>query len=91
MTPFGRFAIFIDGQSLYESARDLTLYIDYRRLLAHFAARGDLLRAYYYTPMHEGAPDWLIRLKDWLSYNGYKVCVQPTKLVRRRATDLEGD
>ncbi|MDQ4077761.1 MAG: NYN domain-containing protein [Chloroflexota bacterium] len=89
---YGRFAIFIDGSNLYHTIRDLGLHIDYRRLLEHFGERGWLVRAFYYTALLEGdlTPDWLIRLTDWLSYNGFNVITKRAKIFRRRVADENG-
>ncbi len=86
---YGRFAIFIDGSNLYHTIRDLGLHVDYRRLLEFFNQRGWLVRAFYYTALLEGdmTPDWLIRLTDWLSYNGFNVITKRAKIFRRRVAD----
>lgn len=90
---FGRFAVFIDGSNLYHTIRDLGLHIDYRRVLEYFNERGWLLRAFYYTALLEGdmTPDWLIRLTDWLSYNGFSVVTKRAKVFRRRIADESGN
>ncbi|MDQ4077190.1 MAG: NYN domain-containing protein [Chloroflexota bacterium] len=92
VTVYGRFALFIDGANFYHTLRDLQLRVDYRRLLAYFCARGELVRAHYYTPLLAGqqAPAWLIRLTDWLAYNGYHVVTKPAKAVRRQVEDVHG-
>ena len=89
---YGRFAIFIDGSNLYHTIRDLGLHVDYRRLLEHFSTKGWLVRAFYYTALLEGdlTPDWLIRLTDWLSYNGFNVITKRAKIFRRRVADEGG-
>jgi uncharacterized LabA/DUF88 family protein len=93
MTEFGRFAIFIDGSNFYHTIRDLGLHVDYRRLLEHFCSRGKLVRAHYYTALLEGgqSPDWLVRLTDWLAYNGYQVVIKRAKSFRRPTTDEQGN
>lgn len=89
---YGRFAIFIDGSNLYHTIRDLGLHVDYRRLLEFFGEHGNLMRAFYYTALLEGdmTPDWLVRLTDWLSYNGFKVVTKRAKVFRRRVMDEGG-
>lgn len=89
---YGRFAIFVDGSNFYHTVRDLNLFVDYRRLLDFFRTQGRLIRAYYYTLLLESgqAPDWLIRLTDWLAYNGYIVTTKPAKLFRRPVQDEYG-
>ena len=46
--------LFIDGASLYSTARALDLEIDFRKLLAEFRSRGRLVRANYYTTVFDG-------------------------------------
>jgi len=83
-------ALFIDGANLYAATRALGFDIDYRRLLDYFGARGNLIRAYYYSALletEEYSP--LKPLTDWLAYNGYSLVTKPAKeftdaLGRRR-------
>ncbi|MDQ7030935.1 MAG: NYN domain-containing protein [Ardenticatenia bacterium] len=90
-TRYGRFVIFIDGSNLYHTLRDLGIHLDYKRLLDFFKRRGHLLRAFYYTALLDSStPDWLIRLTDWLSYNGYTVITKRARVFRRRSVDVEG-
>ena len=51
--PDERIALFIDGANLYSAARSLGFDIDYKRLLDHFAGRGRMVRAFYYTALIE--------------------------------------
>ena len=90
LSSHGRLALFIDGSNFYHTIRDLGIHIDYRRLLEYFAAQGDLRRATYYTALlDDNPPDWLVRLTDWLSYNGYRVVTKPARTFRRRVhTDV---
>ncbi len=75
-----KIALFIDGANLYATAKSLGFDIDYKRLLREFQARGNLLRAYYYTAIIEDQEYSSIRpLIDWLDYNGYTVVTKPTK------------
>lgn len=87
-----RVAIFIDGSNLYHTLRDLGLHLDYKRVLEYFTQDASLFRAFYYTALLEDStPDWLIRLTDWLSYNGYTVITKKARVFRRRHTDVEGE
>ncbi|MEX2449589.1 MAG: NYN domain-containing protein [Rhodospirillales bacterium] len=75
-----RLGLFIDGSNLYASARALGFDIDYKRLHEFFAAKGRLVRAYYYTALledHEYSP--IRPLVDWLDYNGYTMVTKPAK------------
>jgi uncharacterized LabA/DUF88 family protein len=75
-----RIALFIDGSNLYAAARALSFDIDYKRLLELFAAKGHLIRAFYYTALIEDQEYSPIRpLIDWLDYNGYTMVTKPTK------------
>ena len=78
--PQERIALFIDGSNLYAAARALDFDIDYKRLLQHFAAKGQLVRALYYTALMDDAEYSPLRpLVDWLDYNGYTMVTKPTK------------
>jgi len=78
--PQERIALFIDGANLHNAAKGLGFDIDYRRLLALFAAKGLLLRAYYYTAVIEEQEFSPLRpLVDWLDYNGFTVVTKPAK------------
>src|SRR5436309_7817548 len=78
--PNERLAIFIDGANLYATAKALGFDIDYKRLLALFRTKGQLVRALYYTAIAEDQEYTSIRpLVDWLDYNGYAMVTKPTK------------
>ena len=80
MSPSSRIALFIDGPNLHATARTLGFDIDYKRLLAEFRSRGEVLRAFYYTAIVEDLESSSIRpLLDWLDYNGYTVVTKPAK------------
>jgi uncharacterized LabA/DUF88 family protein len=78
--PNERIALFIDGVSLYATAKSLDFDIDYKRLLMLFGQRAQLVRAFYYTALAEDQEYSSIRpLIDWLDYNGFTVVTKPTK------------
>src|SRR5436189_6479419 len=78
--PNERLALFIDGANLYATAKALGFDIDYKRLLALFRTKGQLVRALYYTALAEDQEYSSIRpLVDWLDYNGYTMVTKPTK------------
>jgi uncharacterized LabA/DUF88 family protein len=78
--PEERIALFIDGANLYAAAKAVGFDIDYRRLLDHFAAKGRLIRAFYYTALIDDQEYSPIRpLVDWLDYNGYTMVTKPAK------------
>jgi uncharacterized LabA/DUF88 family protein len=75
-----RTALFIDGVNLYSTAKALGFDIDYKRLLKEFQSHGTLVRAFYYTAVHEDQEFSAVRpLLDWLAYNGFTVVTKPAK------------
>jgi uncharacterized LabA/DUF88 family protein len=75
-----RLAVFIDGPSLFYSARALGFDVDFRRLLSWFNHHGTLVRAHYYTTIFEQREHQSVRpLVDWLDYNGFTVRTKPIK------------
>jgi len=78
--PTERTALFIDGANLYSASKALGFDIDYKRLLALFRTKGQMVRALYYTALPEDQEYSSIRpLIDWLDYNGYTMVTKPTK------------
>jgi uncharacterized LabA/DUF88 family protein len=75
-----RIAIFIDGANFYATAKALGFDVDYKRLLVFFRAKGQLVRALYYTALVDDQEYSSIRpLVDWLDYNGYTMVTKPVK------------
>jgi uncharacterized LabA/DUF88 family protein len=73
-----RLAVFIDGPSLFYSARALGFEVDFKQLLSYVGERGWLLRAYYYTTVFEDRDYQAARpLLDWLTYNNFTVRTKP--------------
>jgi uncharacterized LabA/DUF88 family protein len=78
--PENSMALFIDGASLYATARMIELDLDYKRLLAEFQSRGTLVRAFYYLATIEDHDAPAVRsLLAWLDYNGYTVVTKVAK------------
>jgi uncharacterized LabA/DUF88 family protein len=78
--PNERVALFIDGASLYGTAKSLGLDIDFKRLLHLFRDQVQLARVQYYTVLADGQEYTSIRpLIDWLDYNGFSVVTKPAK------------
>lgn len=72
--------VLIDGSNLYFTARALRIEVDFKKLLAEFRSMGDVLRVKYYTALDEDAEySSLIKLTDWLDYNGYTIVSKPLK------------
>ena len=68
----GRVAIFIDGLSLFHTALQLGIEIDYVKLLGHLTSGSRLLRAFFYTGVdisNEKQQGFLL----WMRRNGYRV------------------
>lgn len=87
ISPTERVALFIDGANLYSATKALDFDIDYKKLREEFAAKGTLIRAFYYTALNEDAEYSPLRpLIDWLDYNGYTMVTKPTK----EFTDSQG-
>ena len=75
-----RLAIFIDGANLYAAGKALGFDIDYKKLRGEFAARGKLVRAFYYTTLSEDQEFSPVKpLVDWLDYNGFTMVTKSTK------------
>lgn len=82
-----RVAFFIDGANFYQTARNLDIDIDYRRMVTSFVGDAYLLRAHYYTAMADDQEFSSLRpLIDWLDYNGFQITTKPM----REFTDNNG-
>lgn len=78
--PNERVALFIDGASLYGTAKSLGLDIDFKRLLHLFREQVQLVKVRYYTVLADSLEYTSIRpLIDWLDYNGFSVVTKPVK------------
>lgn len=78
--PEERYAVFIDGANLYQTAKSLGFDIDYKSLRRIFRDHGQLLRLYYYTALLDEQEYSPVRpLVDWLDYNGYSLVTKPLK------------
>jgi uncharacterized LabA/DUF88 family protein len=85
--PNERIALIIDGVNLHGVGRTLGFEIDYNKLRKHFATKGRLLRASYFTTTLENEEFSSLRgLIDWLHYNGFKV----SSKAAREFTDSQG-
>ena len=75
-----RIAIFIDGPNLHATAKKLEMDVDYKRLLTHFAQTARLVRASYFTAIHENEEFQPLRpLLDFMHYNGWNVVTKPAR------------
>jgi uncharacterized LabA/DUF88 family protein len=77
-----RCAVFIDGNNVFHSARQLGFEVDYARLLSLLVGKDrELLRAFFYTGVDEGA-DRQRGFLHWMRRNGFRVIQKPVKQER---------
>ncbi|WP_414544579.1 NYN domain-containing protein [Nostoc sp. CCY0012] len=84
----GRVAIFIDGVSLFNTALQLGIEIDYLKLLCHLTAGSRLLRAFFYTIVDTSRPtpnrprtnEKQQGFLFWMRRNGYRVVIKEAQL-----------
>lgn len=75
-----RIALFIDGPNLYATAKKLDMDVDYKTLMSHFAQKARLVRASYFTAVHEAEEFQPLRpLLDFIQYNGWNVVTKPAR------------
>lgn len=81
-----RIALFIDGPSLYKTAKALDFDVDFAKIVEVFSKRGILLKPYYYTTLISDSVEFtpLKPLMDWLAFNGFEVV---TKHLREYSDD----
>lgn len=88
-----RCAIFIDGNNVFHSARQLGFEVDYSRFLSLLVGEDrELLRAFFYTGVDETA-DRQRGFLHWMCRNGFRVVQKPVKLekdgTRRARLEVE--
>lgn len=77
-----RCAVFIDGNNVFHSARQLGFELDYAKLLATLVGpHRELLRAFFYTGVDENA-DRQRGFLHWMRRNGFRVVQKPVKVER---------
>lgn len=82
--PNARTAIFIDGANNFRASRAANISIDWRKLLTEVQDNSIFVRAFYYTAMLDNNPaeyNGLVKLVDWLNYNGYHVVTKRAKTI----------
>lgn len=85
----GRIAIFIDGVSLFHTALQLGIEIDYLKLLCHLTGGSRLLRAFFYTAVDTSRPNAPRPRPNekqqgflfWMRRNGYRVVTKEVQLA----------
>ena len=76
-----RCAVFIDGNNVFHSARQLGFEVDYAKLLGVLTEDRELLRAFFYTGVDENAERQRGFL-HWMRRNGFRVVQKPVKVER---------
>lgn len=76
-----RCAVFIDGNNVFHSARQLGFEVDYAKLLGVLTEGRELLRAFFYTGVDENAERQRGFL-HWMRRNGFRVVQKPVKVER---------
>jgi len=78
-----RVSLFVDGANMYYAQKRLGWFIDYRRVLAHFAWHGDreLSEAYYFTGTESQPRGRENAFFEYLMHAGYTVRAKSIKLV----------
>jgi uncharacterized LabA/DUF88 family protein len=88
MTKNLKTAVFIDGTSLFLTAKSIGPDVDYRKLKKYLEEKYDCFRIMYYAAIPEGDAYSPVRpLVDWLSYNGYTISSKPL----RETIDRDGN
>ena len=76
-----RVALFIDGGNLYHAAKSLGFKVDFLRLKEFFCPEEtDLYKAFYYTA-YDPSEAFIIKILDWLKYNGFTVVSKEVKRI----------
>lgn len=93
-----RIAMLVDGANMYTTCKALNLDLDYSRLLEYIKAKGQLVRAAYFTALFDDTSVMqreeslkmakLQKLVDWLEYNGYAVVSKQAKSYHDNATGV---
>lgn len=73
-------ALFIDGGNLYHAAKSLGFKVDFLRLKEYFCSAETLYKAFYYTA-YDPSEGFIIKIIDWLKYNGFTVVTKEVKRI----------
>ena len=90
MQDLGKVAIFIDGSNLWQTCRNLNMKINFKQL-REWAAEQNTIWLGYYTGLvsNRDEENPLIKMTDWLSYNGYIVVKKQASTVNSNDSDEE--
>lgn len=75
-------AVLVDGPSLHAMLRDAGWVVDFSKIQKYFADAAQLVTCRYYNLLldsEEGLHNPVKPLADFLSYNGWKVCLRSTR------------
>ena len=73
-------ALFVDGQSLFSTSKNLGFNVDYKFMLQYFRKQTSLLRAYYYAALLDNDEFSPVKpLCDWMQYNDWKVVTKTAR------------
>lgn len=76
-----RVALFIDGGNLYYATKNLGFKVDFLRLKEYFVPNEmTLFKAFYYSA-YDPSEGFIIRIIDWLKYNGFTVVTKEVKKI----------
>lgn len=82
-------AVLIDGSNIYATAKALGKTINYRLLRDHLRKQFNIFRIYYFTAIKMGEEDNpVVKLADWLEFNGFKTVLKDTKEFTDPVTGL---
>ena len=81
-----RVAVFIDGNNVFHTAKELGLEVDYKLLLDFVVDRRQLLRATFYT--HSDDSERQRGFLLWMNRNGFKVVQKMPRERSGRKTDI---
>lgn len=69
-----KIAIYIDGSNLSAASKAAGFRMDYKKVYDYWAKQGQVIDACYFTAVPpKGVESTLLKLVDWLSYNGWNV------------------
>lgn len=75
-----KIAILVDGSNLSAACRAAGFRVDYKKVLEHYAAQGQIVYAGYFTALPpRDVKTGLRNLTDWLQYNDWFVESKETK------------
>lgn len=75
-----KIALLIDGSNIHASAKALGFQVDYKKLLAHYQSKNEVVRAFYFSALPpKNVRSTLRPMMTFLEHNGYTVISKETK------------